>query len=255
MYIHKLIRDLQHRLETVNASSFAGDVCRAHLKEKGFPFVPFGTGNEKTGLPGFFRRVGATCPRDCPYLNKGCYAQSGNSNLHQQRAGDSVKATVVSFVVCAILASKYYQGAPARLFVSGDLCRNGKVDQKLVLNLKKASRVLRKSLGQEIVGYGYTHTHNPSLLQDLRKDGIVLLESDVIGPGCAIVHPHKEMETLPEASGFKYVKCLAQTSGHKVKCAFCTLCRDAYSKRLCVVFDPHGPTKKNLQLQYTSRGE
>jgi len=231
----------------------ACDAAREIIRAEGLGFVPFGVGNSKTKLPGFYRKVGETCPPDCPYLGNGCYSEGGRTALSQVRASNDVESTVASFIACAVLSSKLCKGWPARMFVSGDLCRNGKVDRELVRGLKEAAVVLRRHLGQEIVGYGYTHTHDPELLKEFAAVGIILLQSDEVGAGCAIVHPHKEMDTLPQAEGFRYVKCPSQTSDHKVKCATCPICKEARRKGSCVVFDPHGAGKKKMKLLHAAQ--
>jgi hypothetical protein len=251
MNIHNLIETLIQRISRVRTIKYAADACRKVLQKLGIRFVPFGVGNKKTGpLPGFYRKVGNTCPPDCPYLGKGCYSQGGPACLQQVRAVDDPEATIASFIVCAILAHKYCNGWPARMLVSGDLCRYGVVDRELVDGLKAAAAALQEHLGQEIVGYGYTHTHDPALLAELADAGIVVLQSDEIGPGCAIVHPHKDMGSLPKADGFRYIKCPSQTTDHKIKCLTCPICKESRQRKHCVVFDPHGPGKKNLELQY-----
>ncbi|MBD3262029.1 MAG: hypothetical protein GF334_10265 [Candidatus Altiarchaeales archaeon] len=250
MNINNLIEKLLARLARIRTLKYATNALRKVLQAEGIEYVPFGVGNKKTKLPGFYRKVGNTCPPDCPYLGKGCYSEGGPACLQQVRAVDDPDATVASFIVCTILANKYCGDWPSRMFVSGDVCRFGKVDRELVNKLKVAAVALRKHLGMDVVGYGYTHTHDPALLAELEEVGIVILQSDEIGAGCAIVHPHGDIGSLPKADGFRYIKCPSQTTDH-VKCANCPICKDARRKGSCVVFDPHGPGKKNLELQYT----
>ena len=90
-----------------------------------------------------YRPVGGTCPSDCTLLNNGCYAQGGNVNMHQRRAGES------RFDPLA-WATALPQGALVRWNVSGDVVGpDGRAYR---------SRIRRAHVARpDLQGWVYTH--------------------------------------------------------------------------------------------------
>lgn len=242
-----LATKLMNRVKNLKNLKSATAILHTLLKKEGVPFIPFGVGNKKTELPGFYRKVGDTCPTDCPYLGKGCYSQGGRTALAQERAVNCLNATVTSFLACSVLSQVFCGGWPSRMFVSGDLYREGQVDRELVEELKAAAEALKTLFPCKMVGYGYSHCHDKSLFKDLSEAGLEILESDYFGPGGTIVYPHSKLDEL-KPKGFKLVKCPAQASNHKVKCRTCRLCKEARKRKLCIAFDPHGAKKNKLSF-------
>lgn len=248
MNVRQITETLDNAIRNYRSEKNATQRLRDTLKELGINHVPFGVGNSKTDLPGFYRKVGDTCPHDCPYLGKGCYSQGGRTKLQQVRASCDHDATVAAFVASVVLCQKFRKGWPARMFVSGDVYRDNEVDRGLVERLKEAAAVLQEYFGADLVGYGYTHSHDKALTAEFSEAGMEILESDYFGAGGTIVWPHDKLSLL-KPKGFKLVKCPSQTSDHKVKCSTCRLCKEARERKLCIVFHPHGVDKAKLQLQ------
>ena len=100
------------------------------------------------GVAATYRKVGATCPSDCPLLNAGCYAQRGHTVFVERRAGkinDSLeKANGVGFI---------------RHLVSGDWMKET-TDGRKVVDRGLLRRVIawhKKRKQRFTIGWGYTH--------------------------------------------------------------------------------------------------
>lgn len=236
------------RIAECATAAYASTLGHSWLQKENIEFVPFGVRDSKTHVPGFYRKVGDTCPPFCPYLNNGCYSQGGRVELQQRRASNNPDATVASFVACTVISLTICH-VPSRMFVSGDLYRKGRLDRTLIRKLKGAADILRGVFPEhQTLAYGYSHCHSKWVLKELSYAGMEILESDYFGPGGTIVHPHARLGDL-RPDGFSVVPCPAQMPGHKVHCLNCTLCRAAREKSLCIAFDPHGARKKSLPLQ------
>lgn len=224
--------------------------ARVVLRRRDENFVPLGDGNGKTGLPGFYRPVGGSCPLDCPYLEKGCYAQTGNVRTHQKRASLCAVECARSMALCAA-ASLTHNGRPCRAFVSGDIFRKGQVDKALVKILCETGRLLQEAFAVKTVAYGYTHAPPGTVaVSQLREAGIELLQSDVCEPGGAIVWPYSRLSELREKyPAVRFTRCPAMLTGHKVTCRECFLCTEARATGRCIVFEAHGSKKKKVQLR------
>lgn len=221
-----------------------------HLREaaeRHGPCVPVGDGDSKTGAPGTYRPVGATCPATCPFLGAGCYAQSGNVVLHQRRALESADAAIRGAAVAMIWAR--LTGRVARLHVSGDFGRGAPhpyyIDRLTGLALHV--RILLPGTNPW-VAWTYTHhargTFTTGQLGGMTVAGISVRFSDDAGPMGAVVHPHGNMAELRAANpGARFMKCPAQLRDN-VNCATCKLCwtRPTHT----VVFDPHGAGRRQI---------
>ena len=100
---------------------------------------------DPNGIPVYaaYRSVGGSCPPDCALLDAGCYAQQGNVNIHQRRAGDRTFNPVR-------WALGLPQGALIRWNVSGDVVG---ADGALYREAIRVSHTLRPDLR----GWSYTH--------------------------------------------------------------------------------------------------
>lgn len=244
-----LFNFIEKRLKNISSSKTAFDVVRKVCKNQDFEILPMGCGNQKTDLPGFYRKVGDTCPSYCPFLNNGCYAQVGHTTIHQNKATNSKQAVLNSIVICSYISDKYFNNW-SRMFVSGDVFIDNKVDVELLTKMKEVGKFLQQKLSKKIVAYGYTHSKDHSFLKELKECGLPLVASDYLGQGGCIVHPFDNFNELKQkVEGFKLVKCPAQLKA-KLKCNGCSLCAKAFDKNICIVFDPHGSKKKLLPLKY-----
>ena len=231
----------QHRA-TINARNW--------FKRNHVPTVPFGDGDSKTGSPGTYRPVGRSCPSDCPYLGRGCYAEVGNVALHQCRSTIDRESAVNSAAACMAIASIH--GQRARLHVSGDFGANGQIDREYVRRLAQMAQLVRAETGRW--GLAWTYTHFPPADFEpyrlaLQARGITVVYSDHAEPGGAVVWHHNDVDTLRANNpGVKFGKCPAQLSKN-MDCAKCGLCWKARGLGLCIVFDPHGTSSKQAAKQ------
>jgi hypothetical protein len=195
-----------------------------------------------------YRPVGLTCPSECPFLNNGCYAQSGPSAIHQARAKDQERSLTTEF-------RRLPRGALIRHMVSGDLFENDQVDREVVDEIKKAHRSR-----PDVQGWGYTHgwrrlnaaslnlsnlTYNASC----ERPQDVQLALQAGWPAVMVVpseHPKRK-----DYGDFTAVVCPNQTVG--ITCDRCGLCakrdRRVGGKPLVVAFRAHGSRRKKAEEQ------
>jgi len=123
---------------------------------RAYSCVGFGTKNrsrnvkiesmfDPKGKPVFavYRPVGGSCPSDCALLDSGCYAQQGNVNIHQRRAGEQTFDPVRWVLGLPI-------GALVRWNVSGDVVGPDGAEYREAI---KVAHELRS----DIKGWSYTH--------------------------------------------------------------------------------------------------
>ena len=182
------------------------------------------------GVATTYRPVGITCPKSCPLLGNGCYAQSGNVAIHARRSEHDKhelhKATGNTLV---------------RHFVSGDAFKSTADNRRVV-----DRRLLRDMIGLHesaswLQGWGYTHDaerlDRAGFGPDNMPDNLTLLaschtakekqEHNARGWQTARVISEKH-ERLPDE-----VLCphdLAKREGkpaeQRITCARCRLCFD-----------------------------
>lgn len=222
--------------------------ARKWRKKHGVQSDPMGVGNKKTGVPSTYREVGPTCPATCPWLDNGCYAQGGRTALQSMAASDETERSLFAAAGAMAIAAKL--GTVARLHVSGDFLRGGKVDAEYVFGLL--------DIGQELQGRGYpgvrawAYTHiPPETFEPYREilEGVVeVLYSDQEVAGGAMVWEHSRIDELrsrnPETT---VVKCLAQTTDGRRDCKSCGICWTAREANQLIVFDPHGGQQKKVR--------
>jgi hypothetical protein len=136
------------------------------------------------------------------------------------------------------------QGTCARLHVTGDLLRQGRLDRPYVEELYRTAKVLGGSPSSP-VAFSYTHVPGIELvLADLASVGVIIRQSDAWILGGAVVWPHSKLpEKRLQFPWLRLVACPAQ-QGIGVTCRKCGLC---WSKPgLTVVFDPHGASRSTI---------
>jgi hypothetical protein len=234
----------------------AAEHVRRWARAEGVPLLPFGGENPKTGSFGFYRPVGGSerggsCPDSCRFLGRGCYADGGSPVANAaKRSTLDVDAAVTSALACAVLSQRRY-GCPGRGLVSGDLCRDGRVDGLLVLRLAESMREAREALGCSYALQLFTHAQGveaDAATQALRASGCAVVRSEQAVAGGAVVAPFSRVPELRERHpGVRLVCCPAQTR-HDRTCRQCQLCARAADIGVCVVFRPHGAQAKRLPI-------
>jgi hypothetical protein len=226
----------------------------AHGRELAFdlnlPVAPVGVGNTKTGTASTYRPVGATCPSTCPYLGKGCYAEHGLVTIHERRAPKTSLASVVSAAIAIIAAVKC--DALARLHVSGDFYVDGRLDETYLTELIEVSETIQGLTNTSLLAWTYTHAPPEEMdgwRERLHAAGVVVLYSDRVEPGGAVIWPFRSFRTLQDLFPLlTLVRCPAQLTG--TTCRECRLCPEARNRGLTIVFDPHGRHRQKLQILY-----
>jgi hypothetical protein len=195
-----------------------------------------------------YRPVGLTCPSECPFLNNGCYAQSGPTAIHQNRAEGKSLPLVNAF-------KKLMRGALVRHMVSGDLFINDEADQEAIEEIKAAHKAR-----PDVRGWSYTHgwrrldaaslnlsnlTYNASC--ETPEDVKLALQSG--WPAVMVVsenHPKRQ-----DYGEFVAVVCPNQTAD--ITCDRCQLClkkdRKISGKPLVIAFRVHGARRKAAEKQ------
>lgn len=205
---------------------------RALLRKEGFEPNPVGAGNKKTGLPGTYRPVGASCPSSCALLGAGCYAQKGNVALAQKRAEVELTRDLSSAAL-GMAVAKHTQAGPCRLHVSGDLLRDGSADREYMAGLADIAKQIDNPSGTS--AYGYTHAGEDTIseaeLWHLASVGIRIRRSldkaEDMDENTAIVAERNfanfgEIKGIAKRKGLKVAKCREQLDG--TSCAECKLC-------------------------------
>jgi hypothetical protein len=237
--VRSLWRAGHRRNGEVRSSGGIEDALRRRMEELRLAFVPFGDGDHKTGSPGSYREVGATCPPTCRYLGNGCYAEGGNVALHQRGTGDDVQAALHG--AAAVLVWAGLTGRTARLHVAGDL--GMQVDPHYVDGLCAIGREVRRLTGNAVVAWTYTHHADGPYRAALADAGIVVRLSDRVGAsGAVVVESRDHARRLRATTGAPVAVCPAQL--RDVNCAACRLCWTRLD--VTIAFLSHGVAKAKV---------
>lgn len=239
-------------VELCRPATLVARVRRSFIRA-GYPIAPVGVGNAKTRVASTYRPIGetgsGTCPTGCPYLDSGCYGRGGNCNLHQRRAETYPLVAYIASTIAAIAVARS-AGLAARLHVTGDLCREGRLDREYLESLVEIGHQWPRRMSTDrALAFTYTHLSDPGearyAIDRLRAAGIVCLWSDRIMVGGAIVVADRveaRMLAREHRATCRIVLCAAQS--HGVSCAECRLCERAPALGLCMAFLPEGAAKR-----------
>lgn len=203
--------------------------------------------------------IKASCPKSCPLMGEGCYAQLGYTGITSHRLDD--EALNFSPLQAARAEAKAiddsYQGGPVspnrdlRLHVAGD--SRTLVGTRLI---NKAVERWRNRGGGECWSYTHAWKHVPR--EEWSSVSILASVSNVSeakeakqqGYAPAIVvpeHPSEKAFNI-EGSDIKWIPCPAQTRG--VGCTDCRLCFKADRLRndnFGIAFAVHGVMKDKMK--------
>lgn len=213
------------------------------------------SGNKKTGIVSVTYAPMTTCPSACPFLNAGCYAQSGPTMLHLSRinkASDGMtRIDIAKAEADAILLLTGKR--PLRLHVVGDCATDETAKIVSAACMEYASRHAQAV-------WIYTHAWRNVSVDSWNEVSVLAsceTASDIVdaynrGYAPAITGTPVEVEE------FRSIICLAQTKG--ISCARCRLCWDVErlrKNRSVVTFLPHGARKKaaNAAVEVLRKGE
>jgi hypothetical protein len=209
--------------------------------------------NHKTGPVAVTYTPVYSCPKICPFLNNGCYAQSGNCawtvNSLNQNATISKKTRPVDIAVAEAEAIRQLPGdKPLRLHVFGD-CRT-----PLAAEIVAAACHEYKQIDNQPV---WTYTHAWRTIPRSKWGGISVLAScenleeaahaSARGYAVCLVRK-KQFNRLFYYKGFNMTPCKEMTAG--IQCNKCKLCFDdarlrKYNKAIC--FFPHGARSRRVE--------
>jgi len=208
--------------------------------------------NGKTGVVSSTYAPIQSCPNTCPFLDKGCYAQSGPTGIHLRRinkeAKDSCREAPEVIAKEEARAIKGLTGKnPLRLHVVGD-CKTVESAELL----REASKEYTDKHKQPV----WTYTH---AWREIPRDawgGISVLASCETEEDCisamdkgyaASIIKETKFDDRSIKDNYELVPCKEITKG--IKCDKCRLCFD--DKRLLenkrvIVFFPHGTGMKTV---------
>lgn len=203
--------------------------------------------------------IKASCPKSCPLMGEGCYAQLGNVGYHVSRLDQEAEgfSALQAARAEAKAIDNSYKGGPIpekkdlRLHVSGD--SRTLAGTRLINN---AVARWKKRGGNDC--WSYTHVwkdipreewSNVSMLASV-SNVTEAAEARELGYAPAIVvpeHPSDKAYSL-EGSDTKWIPCPAQT--RDVACSDCRLCFNAdrlHDGNFGIAFAAHGVKKNSLK--------
>jgi len=213
------------------------------------------SGNKKLGkkIRTTYRPVGPSCPATCQHLKSGsCYADFGRTAMHARgsQATESDGERLVDWV------SSMPKGRVVRHHVSGDIMRNGVIDDDYVDAIYRAH-----ARRPDIPGWGYTHAWRMISPLKLNHDSLTFNAScdsleqvdEAIDAGWSATVTLEHMEApdhvIKTPKGRRVVVCPEQTSG--TPCSKCKLCWKG-DRKAVVGFLLHGSGKRKYQASPSS---
>lgn len=214
--------------------------------------------NVKTGPIPVTMTDKQTCPNACPLKSNGCYAESGNVNIHWNRLGKPYKDSPAYGLQWSELCDKIKalpKGQLWRMNVAGDLpsADAENIDSHALALLVNASK------GKK----GFTYTHydmnkgiNQSLIKAANNAGFTVnlsannlqhadeLKALDCGPVVCILPVDAEKVTQTPA-GNTVVICPA-IQNENVTCATCGVCAIT-TRRSIIGFPVHGVSKRKAE--------
>jgi hypothetical protein len=202
--------------------------------------------NSKTGPVSVTYAPIQSCPSTCALMNKGCYAQGGNTGIHLARINKNtahakrnrpIDIAREEYKAISLLSGK----KPLRLHIVGD-CKTPRAARIL----SHAAEQYKAKDNQPV----WTYTHAWETIPRDSWGGISVLASCETMAECkrAINRGYapsiirlKEFTKPFKYEGFTMLACSELT--HGVKCVNCTICFDADRLRdnnMAVCFFPHG---------------
>lgn len=209
-------------------------------------------------------RVSATyvsqnsCPKTCPFMGSGCYAENGNVGFQTARLNRDAEG--MKALQLARHEAKAIDGLsrlPLRLHVVGDATTD-----RCAKIVSGAADAYRLKHGSDV----WTYTHAWRQVARASWQGVSVLAScetvaaarkaQAKGYGTAIVVTEHQQETAYVVDGQKLIPCPQQT-GRAQNCEACKLCFKADRLRdmnASIAFATHGATKKANQALVEIQG-
>ncbi len=203
--------------------------------------------------------IKASCPKDCPLMGEGCYAQLGPVGIHTARLdkeAEGFTALQAARAEAAAIDGAYKgesipEGRDMRLHVAGD--SRTLAGTRLINN---AVGRWKKRGGGDCWSYTHAWKHVPreewnnvSMLASVNNVQDVW-DAREMGYAPAIVVPEHPSDKAYKLDGcdVKWIPCPAQT--REVGCSDCRLCFNAdrlHRDNFGIAFAVHGARKSNLK--------
>jgi hypothetical protein len=206
--------------------------------------------NSKVGKISLTGTSQSSCPAECPFRGKGCYAEVGRANLLTSRLNLSPVTDPVEIARAEAEAIRGLSGRRMlRLHVVGDCY----VEDGVKLLAEAAAEHTAKK-GMPV--YTYTHGHKTS--REAWGDISVLRSCETMsqvqkahddGFAAAMVVEEHESDTAYMKDGFKIIPCPQQT-GRAANCAQCKLCaqdKKLHAQKSVIAFAVHGARERTAK--------
>ncbi len=209
--------------------------------------------NAKTGPISTTYMNQMTCPKSCPHLNKGCYAENGLVGMHTRRiereAGEQIAAMVAETkgTILGMDAAKDYPEVMVQHEAKAIIeCLTGKRKLRVhvvgdVVSVANAV-VIGQAMKQHTAKHGmgaWTYTHRWSEIPNDAWYGasvwasvetpIQVNQARIMGYASALTLPYAKHPTQSqyEWEGLKVIPCPAQKHPRTVTCSTCNLCANS----------------------------
>lgn len=211
--------------------------------------------NSKTGPVSVTYAPIQTCPKSCPFLDKGCYAQLGHSGIHLNRLNTAAKENKISAKRIAQIEAdeikKLSGERPLRLHIVGD-CKTPEAAE--ILSSAAKEYFSKDNLFQPI----WTYTHSWKIIPRDKWGNIISVlascetleeckEAMKRGYAASIVRL-KPFEGTMNFDGLKMTACKEITKG--IKCIDCKLCfndEKLLENNQVICFFPHGARSEKVR--------
>lgn len=211
------------------------------------------SGNRKVGPIPVSTTEEASCPDECPFKGKGCYAKGGPLAIHWKQLSKKLRGGNWSLFCNAL--RKIEAGTMFRHNQAGDLPKNkkGKINANLTKQLVASAKHLR---GWTYSHYDMTDPHNAKVVKQANEAGFTvnlsadnLTQADQyaklgIGPVVVVLPENAPTRGNKTPSGLPIVVCPAQTNDN-MSCAQCKLCQ-VRDRKSIVGFIAHGVSRKSV---------
>lgn len=203
--------------------------------------------NSKVGPIAVTYAAQSSCPKTCPFMGSGCYAEHGLTRMTTSRLNKSDAGAIQVAIAEAEAIRKLSGKRPLRLHIVGDCA-----SPLAAMIVSQACREYSAKHGQVV----YTYTHAWRDVPVECWDGVNVVAScerdadiaEAMAQGykiTAIVVPEHSTDKAYLKNGVKRIPCPSQTRG--VACADCRLCFQPLG--VAIEFAAHGTRKNTVALK------
>jgi hypothetical protein len=196
-----------------------------------------------------------SCPKCCPFMGHGCYAEYGNMGVHTNRLNKSAKTKFAGSKMIALQEAEAIDRLEPRLDLRLHVVGDSRTNAAALIVALAARRYVDRA-AKPVSVWTYTHAW-----RQVRKaswlDVSVLASCETpdqvrqaheLGYATAMVVAKFTRRSAYMADGIKILACPAQTIG--TNCAACRLCMDAErlkSAGITIGFEAHGVGKGKVK--------